>query len=131
MQLTNEESTMKKYRNAVNKLRTDLYKDSDINQDYLPNLYNTTNIDMLIDLISKATSYRKLQELACCQELTTRQLAREERLEREIANIAELLNTKAEFHGDPRGHCVYLKKPGSKTFYNTFGGAETGYGISN
>ena len=109
MQLTNEESTMKKYRNAVNKLRTDLYKDSDINQDYLPNLYNTTNIDMLIDLISKATSYRKLQELACCQELTTRQLARQEKLEREIANIAELLNTKAEFHGDPRGHCVYLK----------------------
>lgn len=122
---------MKKYQLAVSKLRADLYRDADMIGENAPNLWQAPAVINMTDLVRKATSYRKLQELACNQELTPRQQAREKRLEREIAELAAKLNTKVEFNGDPRGHCVYLKKPGSKTFYNTWGGLETGYGISN
>lgn len=122
---------MKKYELAVSKLRADLYRDADMIGTDAPNLWERPAVVNMTDLIRKAASYKRLQELACNQELTPAQVAREKRLEQEIAELAAKLNTTAEFNGDPRGHCVYLKKPGSKTFYNTWGGLETGYGVGH
>ena len=52
---------------------------------------------------------------------------REKQIERRIAELAEQIGVKAYFGGDPRGYTVKLHLPSGA--YNTWGGAESGYGV--
>lgn len=86
------------------------------------------NIRAIYRLKQLAKSHCRLQELNCNGELTKRQESRERNIEKEIAGLAKLFNLTATFDGDPRGYTVKLHWP-TKDVYNTWGGAESGFGI--
>ena len=51
-----------------------------------------------------------------------------EAIEARVRELAGLLGVRVTFGGDPRGYTVKLHVEGDK-LYNTWGGAESGYGI--
>lgn len=84
------------------------------------------------DMINKAKRHHTLQERYCSEEMSdeTRERCegKEKGLERDIREIAAKFGLTAHFDGDPRGFTVKLHAPKQKVG-NTWGGAETGYGI--
>lgn len=88
----------------------------------------TTDSDEFKYLVRIAKEYNSIQEKACNGELTARQTSREGNIEKEVTRIAHKYGMAVQFSGDPRGYCVKLHAP-TKDVYNTWGGAETGYGI--
>lgn len=81
-------------------------------------------------LLRHAATHERIQESICSDELTEPQeqarSAREQLLEDRIRAIAESMSLTVEFSGDPRGFTVKLFGVGT---HNTWGGAESGYGI--
>jgi hypothetical protein len=111
-------------RKTLDELRTALYKAGH----ETPNLYERDFAEMLDSMISLARAHHKLAEAACNGDLTPHQVKREQTIEKTIAAIAQVFNLTVHFDGDPRGFTVKLHAPNG-TMYNTWGGAETGYGI--
>ena len=87
--------------------------------------------DLADAIIRDATSYNRIQERWCSEEMSDRATKalerREGQIERRIRNRCELLGFRVEFGGDPRGYCVRVFVPSGKS--NTWGGAECGYGV--
>ena len=52
---------------------------------------------------------------------------REGQIERRIKEVCDAIGLPVEFGGDPRGYTVKVFFPSGK--YNTWGGAESGYGV--
>jgi hypothetical protein len=84
--------------------------------------------DNMHRLVKLARAHCKLQEHSCNGELTPRQASREKNIEKEIAGICKVYQLTPEFQGDPRGYTVKVHSP-KKNVWNTWGGAESGYGI--
>lgn len=91
-------------------------------------LYNDDNIVRLDHLISLARKHHKLAEIYCNGDLTEAQEKRQETIERTISAYALCFNLTVKFDGDPRGFTVKLHAP-KGNMSNTWGGAESGYGI--
>lgn len=78
-------------------------------------------------VITASASLQSLAVKDCNVGLTRRDENRKETLQATIAGHCKILGAKPKFNGDPRGYVVKLiLKTGS---YNTFGGAEAGYGV--
>lgn len=80
------------------------------------------------DLVRLAKEYHKIQEHDCNGTKTPRMESRESNIETEIKTITTKFGLKVHFDGDPRGFCVKLHAP-KNDVWNTWGGADTGYGI--
>jgi len=81
-------------------------------------------------LASWARAIGRINIEECNRELRGSEIEKRERLQTEVERLAEAFGVVADTHEDPRGYPVKLHftyvdpKPG-----NTFGGAETGWGI--
>lgn len=85
-----------------------------------------------LGLIRASRALCRLAEVACCREMQPDEVKREEQLEECVLRHCDALGITCHIDGDPRGFVVKLhglldSYGGVK--YNTFGGAETGYGI--
>lgn len=83
-----------------------------------------------------ATTYGRLQETACCRELTAGEQRREQTIEETIRRLVQThlpFVEKVAFGGDPRGYTVRLYAPDrrheGRNIYNTWGGSEHGLGV--
>jgi hypothetical protein len=84
--------------------------------------------DEIQDMVRYAKSLHKIAEHDCNGTMTTRMERQSENTEHKIQVIAKKYGLRATFDGDPRGYVVKLHSPKSDV-YNTWGGAESGYGI--
>lgn len=64
---------------------------------------------------------------ACNYELSKRQISRGESNDSKIESLAKVAGFKAITRGDPRGYVVKLLLKSGR--YNTWGGAEHGFGV--
>lgn len=114
-------------------------------RDALPNLSRDQVYDAGKLLLRHALSHGNIQEAICngpgdyvnripypeagkiYEEHQTRCEKREQQLERRMKEIADKLGIEIRFGGDPRGYTVRLMLPDGR--YNTWGGAEYGYGV--
>ncbi len=86
--------------------------------------------DNLRELVKLSREHCKLVVHQCNGTYTPRMESRERNIEKRVTEIAQSIGLKATFDGDPRGYTVKLHAP-KGNFYNTWGGAETGYGIGD
>lgn len=63
------------------------------------------------ELVRLARAHARLAELACNQELTPRQEARDARTEARIREVLAPYGVRVKFQGDPRGYTVRLTFP--------------------
>lgn len=78
-------------------------------------------------LLELSRQYEKIQVTECNRELTNLERNKEERVKEQLKEIGKMCMLPLKFNGDPRGYtvkCFFFD--GS---YNTWGGAEEGYGI--
>lgn len=79
-------------------------------------------------LLRIARRCSRLAEKACNEPITPADAVRELRSQDAIRSTLEAYpGVRVTFEGDPRGYVVKLHTPGGE--WNTFGGAEEGYGI--
>ncbi len=71
-------------------------------------------------LVYIAKASHRLAELACNQEVTSRQQARDVKLDEEVRALAAELGTTVVLQGDPRGAPVKVVCPSG--YSNSFGG---------
>lgn len=72
----------------------------------------------------------RLAETACNRELTRAESARDAQLDGEFKALCAEIGAKAHISGDPRGHVYHVILPGDNAPYNTWGGAERGWGVT-
>lgn len=82
-------------------------------------------LDSFRRLLRAARTYQRLAETACNRELTPRESASVERLEKRLTQHARELGCGVTFSGDPRGYVVKLQLPSGAS--NTLG--NDGWGI--
>lgn len=80
------------------------------------------------EAVRLAKEHHSIQEAKCCYEISTARITREKNIENRITTIAEQYDLGVHFDGDPRGFTVKLHAK-DNSVWNTWGGAETGYGI--
>lgn len=79
-------------------------------------------------LVTLANVHNRIQVKYCNESLNETDEKLLERVTGEIKTAAKILGIKAHFDGDPRGFTVKLHAL-TGDVYNTWGGAEVGYGI--
>jgi hypothetical protein len=96
------------------------------------NKFGLRGRELVQDMVNKAKRHHTLQERFCSEDMPERIRkhceAKEAGLEADIRAIAAGFGLKVKFDGDPRGFTVKLHAP-KGTVWDTWGGAETGYGI--
>lgn len=76
------------------------------------------------ELLTLARRHGKLQERACNEPVPENHDAA---CEARITSVCERIGCKVKFGGDPRGYTVKIFLPSGR--YNTWGGAEDGWGV--
>ena len=74
-----------------------------------------------------ANRLHRYAEAACNYGLTEQQEKRVASLEKRVAKLCQDMGLTVKFNGDPRGYAVKVQLPSGR--YNTWGGAEDGWGI--
>ena len=94
-----------------------------------PSTSPTFTAEQVEKLWTLASKYQKIQENGCNRSLTIDEIKDEGMIENSINKILaeHFTGVTADFSGDPRGYVVKIHFPGNE--YNTWGGAESGYGI--
>lgn len=82
-----------------------------------------------MQLMRLARAHGRLAEIDCTQDggMTEKQRRRSDRIEQQISALLAPSRIKVNFGGDPRGYTVKLILPSGR--YNTWGGAEDGWGV--
>ena len=93
----------------------------------LPNEKDLTIIDLAKQLMKLARKHDRLQVCDCNVGLSDKQRAQEKRIEDKVVELCGTFGFKVKFSGDPRGCTVKLILPSGR--YNSFGGAEDGWGV--
>lgn len=79
------------------------------------------------ELMRLSRAHGRIQVNRCNRELTDREEKRDDRIEAKITELLTPYGIKPDFGGDPRGYTVKLHLPTKR--YNTWGGAESGWGV--
>jgi plasmid stability protein len=79
-------------------------------------------------ILRHAATHGRYAEAECCRELEPWEAKKAAQTEKRLEALAEELGVTLSLEGDPRGFTVKLKTPKSGK-YNTWGGAETGWGV--
>jgi hypothetical protein len=74
-----------------------------------------------------AKRHHRLQEHECNRGLSAKEQKKEARIEAQARVLVEALGWKLRVGGDPRGYTLKVLLPSGR--YNTWGGAEEGWGI--
>lgn len=83
-------------------------------------------------LVKLAKQHHSLAEHDCNRGLTDAEKETEQSIENTMRELAKKYGFGIHFDGDPRGFTVKLHAPrGQEPVWNTWGGAETGYGIGD
>lgn len=78
-------------------------------------------------MLQLARGMQRLATEECNRQLTEREQARQERLKLAVHAMAKSWGIVAHVGDDPRGYCIKLMLPSGT--YNTWGGAECGWGV--
>ena len=84
--------------------------------------------DVAKSLVTMARNHRAICVIECNGETMPKDSQRKALLEASIRKIVKEFRLIALFGGDPRGFTVKIHSP-TRDVYNTWGGAESGYGI--
>jgi len=88
-------------------------------------------LDVCLRVLRNANTIQRLAARECSVEMSEAESKREElraaACEARIAKMLAPYGVTVDTSGDPRGFCVKLMLPSGK--YNTWGGAESGYGV--
>lgn len=80
-------------------------------------------------LVRHAKALHRLYECNCNRDLTPAEESLVRRHESAVARLCATVQIEAKFNPDPRGFPVKLHFGGGDQPYNTWGGAECGWGI--
>lgn len=86
--------------------------------------FPAADINDINELMRLARRHGKLQEKACNEQVPENHDAK---CEDEIWRVCCRIGCKVKFGGDPRGYTVKVFLPSGR--YNTWGGAEDGWGV--
>ena len=93
-----------------------------------PLMCNNGNAGALIEILEKLhhyeTTLHRLAETACNRELSEQEQKQESAVKENVRAIAELLNFKVQFNGDPRGGAIRFVLPSGAS--NNFDGETWG-----
>ena len=84
-------------------------------------------IELAISLMRLAKRHGWLAVPDCNRNLTDKELRMQTKIEKQIADLTKAHGLHVTFGGDPRGYTVKLILPSGR--YNTWGGAEDGWGV--
>ena len=87
----------------------------------------TVAVRMAQALLRDAAGIQRHCVNACNREVTPQETARCRHAESRIRRLLESYDVGVSLNGDPRGYCVKLHFASGR--YNTWGGAESGYGV--
>ena len=81
-----------------------------------------------IRLLSLAKSHQRIEVMRCNVGDTDYLMKRQRALRSSMTKVGNTINATLKFGGDPRGFTVKVMMPKTK-LYNSWGGAEEGYGV--